>query len=73
MKTSFVLLVDDDEFQLEFIGDMLRDLGVVKVLTATGDHQGLALFDALERKPIGKNNGRRGSSQSCCSIFSFFC
>lgn len=51
MKAPCVLLVDDDEFQLEFVGDMLRDLGVTEVLTATGGYQGLALYDVLECKP----------------------
>lgn len=52
MKTQLVVLfVDDDAFQLEVIGDMLRDLGVTKVLSANSGEQGLALFDSLELKP----------------------
>jgi CheY-like chemotaxis protein len=51
MNTIFVLFIDDDEFQREFVGDMLRDLGVVEVLTATGGESGLALYDSLARKP----------------------
>lgn len=52
MKTRLVVLfVDDDEFQLEFVGDLLRDLGVAEVLTASSGGQGLDLFDSLEHKP----------------------
>ncbi len=52
MNTQLVaLFVDDDEFQLEFVGDMLRELGVAEVLTASSGEQGLALFDSLEHKP----------------------
>ncbi|MDO8891307.1 MAG: EAL domain-containing protein [Sulfurimicrobium sp.] len=52
MKTQLVVLfVDDDEFQLEFVSDMLRALGVAEVLTANGGKEGLALFDALANKP----------------------
>lgn len=51
MTPRTVLYIDDDEFQLEFVADALRDLGLTEVLTASGGRAGLALYDGLERKP----------------------
>lgn len=51
MKSQIILFIDDDEFQLEFVTDMLLDLGVVNVLTAKGGQAGLVLYDELPQKP----------------------
>lgn len=45
------LLVDDDKFMLEFVGDLLRELGVMNVTTAMDGAQGLAGFDRAVPKP----------------------
>ena len=45
------LLVDDDKFMLEFVGDLLRELGVMSVTTATDGAQGIAAFDRAAPKP----------------------
>ena len=45
------LLVDDDKFMLEFVGDLLRELGVMSVTTATDGAQGIAAFDRADPKP----------------------
>ncbi len=45
------LLVDDDKFMLEFVGDLLRELGVMNVTTAMDGAQGLAAFDRAAPKP----------------------
>lgn len=50
-RAQLLLLIDVDNFQLRFVGDILHDLGVAEVLTASNGEQGLALFDSLERKP----------------------
>jgi len=50
-KFTQVLLVDDDKFMLEFVGDLLRELGVMNVTTAMDGAQGLAAFDRAAPKP----------------------
>lgn len=50
-KSIRALLVDDDTFMLEFVADMLRDLGVHDVLTSADGKQGIAVFDAAHPKP----------------------
>jgi CheY-like chemotaxis protein len=45
------LLVDDDKFMLEFVGDLLRELGVMTVTTAADGTQGLVAFDRAAPKP----------------------
>ena len=45
------LRVDDDKFMLEFVGDLLRELGVMTVTTATDGAQGIAAFDRAAPKP----------------------
>jgi CheY-like chemotaxis protein len=40
-----VLIVDDDEFQVDFVSDLLNDLGITKILTASGGKVGLQVFD----------------------------
>ncbi len=46
-----VLIVDDDEFQVDFVSDLLTDLGVKKIIAANGGKQGLAAFDSASVKP----------------------
>jgi CheY-like chemotaxis protein len=46
-----VLLVDDDEFMLKFVADMLADLGVGNVTTALDGREGMAAFQRLSPKP----------------------
>ncbi|MDD5242013.1 MAG: response regulator [Sulfuricella sp.] len=45
------LLVDDDEFLLEFLGDMLQELGMEEVLMAANGEDGLAIFNTHEPRP----------------------
>lgn len=46
-----VLLVDDDHFMLEFISDILRDLGVANITTAADGTRGIAAFEAAKPPP----------------------
>lgn len=46
-----ILLVDDDEFMLELIADMLHDLGVQHITTAADGKKGIAAFRGAARKP----------------------
>lgn len=48
-----VLIVDDDEFQVEFVSDLLQELGVQasNITTANGGKKGLAAFDRALLKP----------------------
>jgi CheY-like chemotaxis protein len=46
-----VLIVDDDEFQVEFVSDLLQELGVKNITTANGGKKGLAAFDLAQVKP----------------------
>jgi YesN/AraC family two-component response regulator len=46
-----VLLVDDDEFMLELIADMLRDLGISSITTAADGRRGIAAFQSAMRAP----------------------
>lgn len=50
-KPLRALLVDDDELMLEFVGDMLRGMGVSDILTATNGKAGLATLNSGEAKP----------------------
>jgi len=45
------LLVDDDAFMLDFVGDMLRELGVSDVATANNGVNGAKVFDLAVSKP----------------------
>lgn len=45
------LLVDDDVFMLSFVSDMLHDLGVREVRTASNGRAGLDAFMAASAKP----------------------
>lgn len=46
-----VLIVDDDEFQVDFVSDLLQELGVKNITTANGGKNGLAEFDLAKTKP----------------------
>ncbi|WP_395007352.1 response regulator [Undibacterium sp.] len=46
-----VLIVDDDEFQVDFMYDLLQELGVKNITTANGGQKGLAAFDVAKTKP----------------------
>ncbi|MBR7799636.1 response regulator [Undibacterium fentianense] len=46
-----VLIVDDDEFQVDFVSDLLQELGVKNITTANGGKKGLAEFDRAIAKP----------------------
>ncbi len=46
-----VLIVDDDEFQVDFVSDLLQELGVKNITTANGGQRGLAAFDLAKVKP----------------------
>lgn len=45
------LLVDDDSFMLDIVGELLRDLGVAEIATAGDGWRGIAAFDAAQPKP----------------------
>ncbi|MFZ6819502.1 response regulator [Undibacterium sp. Ji22W] len=46
-----ILIVDDDEFQVDFVSDLLKELGVTKITAANGGQKGLAAFDRALIKP----------------------
>lgn len=46
-----VLIVDDDEFQVDFVSDLLNDMGISRITTATGGKDGLRAFDKANPKP----------------------
>jgi CheY-like chemotaxis protein len=46
-----VMIVDDDEFQIEFVTDQLEELGVIQIMTANGGKIGLSNFDTSQNKP----------------------
>lgn len=46
-----VLLLDDDKFTLEFVGDMLLELGVAEVIKAENGAQGLAMLAGMSSQP----------------------
>ena len=50
-KNLRVLLLDDDKFTLEFVGDMLLELGVAEVIKAENGEQGLAMLAGLPSQP----------------------
>lgn len=45
------LVIDDDEFQLEFVVDQLAELGIKQVSTAPSGRSALACFDKMPKKP----------------------
>lgn len=50
-KVQSALLVDDDKFMLTVLSDMLHDLGVSKVTTATSGSLGTTSFDSMNPVP----------------------
>jgi DNA-binding NtrC family response regulator len=46
-----VMIIDDDDFQTEFVSDLLAELGLTHIVIANGGKSGLATFDATEPKP----------------------
>ncbi|MFZ1547215.1 MAG: response regulator [Candidatus Nitrotoga sp.] len=50
-KNIRVLLLDDDKFTLEVVGDMLLELGVAEVIKAENGAQGLAMLAGLSLQP----------------------
>lgn len=50
-KNLRILLLDDDKFTLEFVGDMLLELGVAEVIKAENGEQGLAMLAGLSLQP----------------------
>lgn len=50
-KNLKILLLDDDKFTLEFVGDMLLELGVAEVINAETGEQGLAILAGLPSQP----------------------
>jgi CheY-like chemotaxis protein len=50
-KSLNVMIIDDDEFQIEFVTEQLQELGVVHIIKANGGQSGLASFDVCQAKP----------------------
>ena len=50
-KVQSALLVDDDKFMLTVLSDMLHDLGVCKITTATSGTHGATSFDRMNPVP----------------------
>ncbi len=46
-----VLIVDDDEFQVDFVSSLLNELGVSQIMTANGGKAGLLAFDNAIGRP----------------------
>lgn len=51
LKNLHVMVVDDDDFQIEFVSDLLAEIGIKQIHTALGGEIGLALFDRSNPKP----------------------
>jgi CheY-like chemotaxis protein len=50
-KAQSALLVDDDKFMLTVLGDMLQDLGVRAITSATNGIDGTTAFDRMHPAP----------------------
>jgi CheY-like chemotaxis protein len=50
-KNFCALVIDDDEFQLDFVVDQLTELGIKQVTTANSGRTALISFDKMSRKP----------------------
>ena len=50
-QSMHVLLVDDDDFMLDLITDMLHDIGVLHITTAADGKKGIAAFRTATRAP----------------------
>ena len=46
-----VMIIDDDEFQIDFVVDQLAELGVSQVVTANSGASALTTFDKTQPKP----------------------
>jgi DNA-binding NtrC family response regulator len=46
-----VLIIDDDDFQIDFVIDQLNELGITDIVKATSGSGGLAVFDKTQPKP----------------------
>jgi len=46
-----VLLIDDDNFMLELISDILHDIGIANITTAGDGRQGMTAFEAAKPAP----------------------
>ncbi|MFZ6727659.1 response regulator [Undibacterium sp. MH2W] len=51
IKDLHVMIVDDDDFQIEFVSDLLNELGITHITTALGGEIGLSKFDRSQKKP----------------------
>lgn len=46
-----VLIIDDDDFQIDFVIDQLNELGITDIVKATSGNGGLAAYDKTQPKP----------------------
>ncbi|MFZ6751531.1 response regulator [Undibacterium sp. Ren11W] len=46
-----VMIIDDDEFQIEFVSELLSELGISQIISASGGKSGLDIFDKTQKKP----------------------
>ena len=46
-----VMIIDDDDFQIDFVLDQLADLGISQVVTANSGASALATIDRTQHKP----------------------
>ena len=46
-----VMIIDDDEFQIEFVSELLSELGIDQIISASGGQSGLNIFDKTQKKP----------------------
>ena len=46
-----VMIIDDDEYQIDFVTEQLADLGVTQIIKANGGKSGIANFDNCVDKP----------------------
>ncbi len=46
-----VMIIDDDDFQIDFVLDQLNELGISQVVTANSGVGALAAFDKTQPKP----------------------
>jgi CheY-like chemotaxis protein len=50
-KALKVMIIDDDEFQIEFVSELLSELGISQIISASGGKSGLTIFDKAQPKP----------------------
>ena len=46
-----VMIIDDDDFQIEFVTEQLQALGIAHIVTANSGKSGLSIFDQAQAKP----------------------